>query len=142
MSKQRAISRIISLLLVILAMIIIYATVMPSEAITKPGNVKNIKVKVYQPDKRVTGNRAIAKWSAVKYADGYQIIVYTTYAKKYKWDSYKILTIKTQKIVYEGSAYNYLKLKVRAYKKINGKYVYGKWSVSNTQNLYKTHGYR
>lgn len=43
----------------------------PSETITKLWTVKNIKVKVYQPDKRVTGNRAIAKWNAVSHANGY-----------------------------------------------------------------------
>lgn len=142
MSRKKSISRIIFLLFMVLAVLFSYSVTTQSEAITKPGMVKNIKVKIYQPDKRVTGNRGIAKWNAVKHADGYQIVVYTTYGKNDKWSPYKISTIKTKKIVYEGSGCYYLKLKIRAYRKVNGKRVYGQWSTSKTQNLYKTHDYQ
>jgi hypothetical protein len=142
MSRKKSISRIIFLLFMVLAVLFSYSVETPSEAITKPGTVKNIKVKIYQPDKRVTGNSGIAKWDVVKHADGYQIVVYTTIWKNDKWSSYNISTIKTKKTVYNGSGCYYLKLKIRAYRKVNGKRVYGKWTTSKKYYLYTTHDYQ
>ena len=92
-----------------------------SAADTAPAQVKGVKAS------GVSYKTATLTWNKVKGAKGYRIYVYDTAAKNYK----KVTTISKNTTSYkltglqQGKTYKY---KVRAYKKIDGKNVWGKSS--------------
>lgn len=93
----------------------------------KPAQVTNIKLK--------KGGKKTAKvtWKKVKGAKGYQV-KYST-SKKFKKSKTKTKTVKKNKITLKKLTKNKYYVKVRAYKKVKGKKVYGKYS--RTLMLYR-----
>lgn len=93
----------------------------------KPAQVANLKLK--------KGGKATAKvtWKKVKGAKGYQV-KYST-SKKFKKSKTKTKTVKKNKITLKKLTKNKYYVKVRAYKKVKGKKVYGKYS--RTLMLYR-----
>lgn len=94
----------------------------PVIKVKKPARVKKLKVK------RKSRAKASLKWKRVKNANGYQIAI-----KKGKKGKFKVV-----KTIKKGKKVRYIKsklkvgkvyyIKVRAYKKVNGKRVYGRYS--------------
>ncbi len=96
---------------------------------SKPAQVTKLKLK--------KGGKKTAKlaWKKVKGAKGYQI-KYST-SKKFKKSKTKTKTSKKNKITLKKLTKNRYYIKVRAYKKVNGKKVYGKYS--SVLKLYRTY---
>lgn len=93
--------------------------------VSKPGKVRGVKVT------SSTTNSIKLKWNKVSGASGYKIYRYNTKTKKYVslgTTSSKTLT-KTIKNLKAGTTYRFY---VRAYKKQNGKNVYGSYSSAVT----------
>ncbi len=95
-----------------------------STTVTKPGKVKKVKVKSKKKKK------ATVTWKKVSGASGYQIVY--SISKKFTKSKTKSVTVKggskktkTLKKLKSGKTYY---VKVRAYKVVNGKKVYGKYS--------------
>ncbi len=92
-----------------------------------PKKVKNVKAS------KETDSKIKISWDKISYATKYQLYRATSkngdYKKIYSADKYT--TSYTDKGLTEGKVYYY---KIRAYKKLNGKNFYGKWSDILTAN--------
>lgn len=91
----------------------------------KPVSVANAKVEI-KSVKNKKSKKAVISWKKVTGASGYQI-VYST-SKKFKSKKTKNVTKATVTLSKLKKKKTYY-IKVRAYTKVNGKKVYGKWST-------------
>lgn len=80
-----------------------------------------------------TGVRYTIKWKKVKGADGYQV---QKYEYSDKWYKSPVVSQKKCSTSIEFSSLREIKAKVRAYKIVNGRRVYGKWSKAVKKRVY------
>ena len=104
----------------------------PAAAVQKPKSNKPAQVTGLKLKKGGTKTAKVA-WKKVKGAKGYQV-KYST-SKKFKKSKTKTKTAKKNKITLKKLNKKKYYVKVRAYKKVNGKKVYGKYS--RTLMLYR-----
>lgn len=88
-----------------------------TDKVQKPGQVKNLKVKV-------SGKKAKLSWKKIKKVSGYEVRIGN--GKKVTKAVKKL--VKKNKLTYKKLKKKTYYFKVRAYKTVNGKKVYGKWS--------------
>lgn len=87
------------------------------------------------------GVKYMIKWKKVKGADGYQVQKYERTLSQFSspgaWFKYTPVSQKGCSTSIEFSTALEFKAKVRAYKIINGKRVYGKWSKAVKKKVYR-----
>lgn len=83
------------------------------------------------PNATSNGVRYTIKWSRVKGASGYQV---QKYERSDKWYKYTV-SQKGCSTSIEFSSLCEIKARVRAYKIVNGRRVYGKWSKTVSKNV-------
>lgn len=113
----------ISIFMLVFAMILTATTPVAVEAAT----VKPAKVKIKSVTRNLDKSTITIKFKSVKKATGYQVAYKKSTAKKYTIKTTK----KTSKTISVSNTATY-KIKVRAYRKVNGKKYYGKWSAVKT----------
>lgn len=120
-------------------------TTNPTTKSTAPAKVKKLKLKKKKAKKITTKSRYNLSWAKVKGADGYEVQGYVSSVyrralatKNVKLKTVKKTSLKNQKIFWykilpTAPEANYVsKVRVRAYKIVNGKKVYGKYSAWKT----------
>lgn len=113
---------ILTFLLILSVIYIGVAPITAEAATTTPAKV-TINSATRSPKKK----QITVKWKSIKKATGYQIAYKKETAKKYTIKTVK----KTSKTISASNEATY-KIKVRAYRKVNGKMYYGKWSSVKT----------
>lgn len=109
--------------LLILSVVCIGAAPITAEAATTTPAKVTINSATRNPKKK----QITVKWKSVKKATGYQIAYKKETSKKYTIKTVK----KTSKTISASNEATY-EVKVRAYRKVNGKTYYGKWSSVKT----------
>lgn len=95
-----------------------------------PGKVKNWKAILLRGKGKVRGKTEVVKinWNKIVGASGYEVAVVSENSNEEKINMKKIVKKPFVKLTLDIKKYFPCTVKVRAYKKINGKKIYGKWS--------------
>lgn len=109
--------------------------------VAKPAQVKGVTAKTTLDSNYYTGAFK-STWKKIKSADGYQVQTGVQYGNKKKWTKTKTIsgasTTTYTANEYYGSELQVVYVRVRAYKLVNDKKLYGKWSKTiKTKVVYK-----
>lgn len=128
---KKTLKRIITVMMIVTMICVTVNPITAEAATTKPA-----KVTVKSVTRNLKKSTITVKFKSVKKATGYQIAYKKSTAKKYTIKTTK----KTSKTISVSNTATY-KIKVRAYRKVNGKTYYGKWSAVKTVKKH-THSYK
>ncbi len=137
--NRKGFIRPIAILLISLMMI----TLLPTQAYAakKPAIPGSVKMTYNRKYPAGSGLQVYLKWKKVSKADGYQVQIIGKTAGSDGFDmrvrDKKRITKKTKMRLFAGGTCKWIKARVRAYRIVNGKKVYGKWSAYKKKSSFR-----